>query len=122
MRVKLASAGSQFDAFKWFFAILLLALLVAGNVYYNQIALPIRVTIMIIVAIIALLVLLTTAKGRQAWQFALEARAELRKVAWPTRQETVQTTLMIAALVIITALILWAVDSLFAYMISAMVM
>ena len=121
MGVKSASARSKFDGVKWVFAVLLLALLVLGNAYYSQIALPIRVTIMIVVGIVALLLMLSTQKGRGVWQFGIEARAELRKVIWPTRQETVQTTLMIAALVIIAAIILWAVDSLFAYVISSII-
>ena len=39
------------------------------------------------------------------------ARTELRKVVWPTRQESVQTTLMIAVVVLIMALLLWGLDS-----------
>ena len=39
------------------------------------------------------------------------ANVERRKVVWPTRQESVQTTLVIAVFVIIVALIMWALDS-----------
>jgi len=52
-----------------------------------------------------------TGKGRAAWRFFAEARAEVRKVVWPTRQETLQTSLAIFVGVFIMALILWAVDS-----------
>jgi preprotein translocase subunit SecE len=113
---------NKFDAFKWAAAVILLALLVAGNAYYgNTIALTIRVTIMLVVGIIALLIILTTVKGQLAWQFIKEARVELRKVVWPNKQETLQTTAMIAVLVVITALILWGIDSLYAYIISSMI-
>lgn len=123
MTVKAAHEnGNKFDAMKWAGALLLLALLVIGNAYYSDaIALPIRVTIMIVIGIAALLIMLGTKKGHIAWQFIKESRAELRKVVWPNRQETLQTTAMIAVLVIITALILWGIDSLFAYIISAIV-
>lgn len=123
MTAKIAHENAnRFDAIKWGGALFLLALLVIGNAYYSDvIALPIRVTIMIVVGIVALLVLLSTKKGHVAWQFIREARTELRKVVWPTKQETLQTTAMIAVLVIITALVLWGIDSLFAYIVSAII-
>jgi preprotein translocase subunit SecE len=49
--------------------------------------------------------------GKKLFAFAMEARVELRKVVWPNRQETVQTTMIIAALVIVMSLILWGIDS-----------
>ena len=52
-----------------------------------------------------------TQKGRHAWSFAKDARVELRKVIWPTRQETVQSTMMIVVVVVVTALFLWGIDS-----------
>jgi preprotein translocase subunit SecE len=116
-----AGNTNKFDALKWTAAVILLALLVLGNAYYGAIALPVRVTIMIVVGLVALLIMLSTAKGQSAWQFAKEARTELRKVVWPNKQETLQTTAMIAVLVVITALILWGIDSLYAYMISTII-
>jgi preprotein translocase subunit SecE len=50
-----------------------------------------------------------------------EARAELRKVVWPTRQETVQTTLIVVVMVVIVALILWALDAVFVRVINALI-
>ncbi len=116
-----ATNTNKFDALRWGVAIILLALLVLGNAYYGSIALPVRVTIMIVVGIVALLIMLSTKKGQVAWQFTREARLELRKVVWPNKQETLQTTAMIAVLVVVTALILWGIDSLYAYIISAII-
>ncbi len=45
------------------------------------------------------------------WKFAKQARIEMRKVVWPTRQDTVRATAIIALLVLVTALILWGMDS-----------
>jgi preprotein translocase subunit SecE len=42
---------------------------------------------------------LTSAPGRQLWRFAVDARMEVRKVVWPTRQETMQTTLIVIVMV-----------------------
>ena len=54
---------------------------------------------------------LQTEKGRRAWGFAREARTEVRKVVWPTRKETVQTTGLIMAMVGLVAIFLWGLDS-----------
>jgi preprotein translocase subunit SecE len=53
-----------------------------------------------------------TTLGRDLWGYVTGARTELRKVVWPTRQESVQTTLMIAVVVLVMALLLWGLDSL----------
>jgi preprotein translocase subunit SecE len=52
-----------------------------------------------------------TEMGRSVWGYLIGARSELRKVVWPGRQESVQATLMIAVVVLITALLLWGLDS-----------
>jgi preprotein translocase subunit SecE len=64
-----------------------------------------------LLACILLALALTTRLGKRFWRFAKETRGELRKVTWPTRQETIQTTLIVAALVVLVALILWGVDT-----------
>ncbi|MDE2150375.1 MAG: preprotein translocase subunit SecE [Gammaproteobacteria bacterium] len=51
-----------------------------------------------------------TQLGRLAWSYLLGARVEMRKVVWPTRQESVQVTLFVAGVVLLTALFLWFVD------------
>ena len=61
---------------------------------------------------IALALAYKTELGRSVWGYITGARTELRKVVWPSRQETLQATLMIAVVVLITALLLWGLDSL----------
>lgn len=58
----------------------------------------------------ALLVFFTTT-GKKIYQFAKESKIELQKVVWPTRQETVQTTSIVMAMVGITGFILWGIDA-----------
>lgn len=53
-----------------------------------------------------------TAMGRSLWGYIAGARIEMRKVVWPSKQESVQATLMIAVVVLIMALLLWGLDSL----------
>ena len=47
-----------------------------------------------------------------------DSRTEIRKVVWPTRQETVQTTFIVVVFVLLVALVLWALDSFFAWLAS----
>ncbi|TIR54961.1 MAG: preprotein translocase subunit SecE, partial [Mesorhizobium sp.] len=46
---------------------------------------------------------------------------EIRKVVWPTRQETTQTTLIVVAVVLVMALLLWGLDSLLGWLVSLIV-
>ena len=55
-------------------------------------------------------VFLTSAKGRDAREFLSESRFELRKVVWPTRQETNRMTWVVIAVVIIISLVLAGFD------------
>ena len=52
--------------------------------------------------------------GRRFWRFALESRVELRKVFWPTRQETMTTTLVVLVFVVIASTFFWLLDLLLA--------
>jgi len=52
--------------------------------------------------------------GRRSWQFMLDSRVELRKVVWPSRQETLQTTLAVFMFVTAAGLFFWALDWLLA--------
>jgi preprotein translocase subunit SecE len=48
--------------------------------------------------------------GREFWQFAMASRIELRKVVWPTRDETVKTTYVVFAFAIVMGLFFWGLD------------
>jgi preprotein translocase subunit SecE len=60
---------------------------------------------------VAVLIALQTQRGRAVWNLAKEARVEVRKVVWPTRQETTQTTLIVVVVVFLVGLLLWGLDS-----------
>jgi preprotein translocase subunit SecE len=48
--------------------------------------------------------------GRNFWQFFLESRVELRKVFWPSRQETFTTTMVVLVFVIVASVFFWVLD------------
>ena len=89
--------------------------LLSGGVYgFYALAdqpLWVRLAGLLVVIGAAVFVALQTAVGRSIWQFATDSRTEVRKVVWPTRQETLQTLLIVMVAVLLTALFLWAVDS-----------
>ena len=53
--------------------------------------------------------------GRRFWQFILDSRVELRKVVWPNRQETIQTTAVVFGFIVIAGLFFWVLDVLLAW-------
>jgi preprotein translocase subunit SecE len=59
----------------------------------------------------AVAIMLTTSMGQAAFAFSREALVEARKVVWPTRKETIQTTAAVFALVVVMGIFLWIVDA-----------
>ena len=112
MNANTEEAGSTLDTVKLLVVVGLLVAGVYGFYSFADQALWIRLAGLLVVVGIAVFVALQTAVGRSVWQFATEARTEVRKVVWPTRQETLQTLLIITVAVLLTALFLWLVDSL----------
>ena len=71
-----------------------------------------RTGIVIVSVIVGAGVAFTSEPGRNAWQFAVGTRTEVRKVVWPSRRETIQSTMVVIALVILIGLYLWLLDML----------
>lgn len=103
----------RFDGLKWLLVVLVVVGGIVANYVYSTVPAAIRAAIGIVLFIIVIAIAGYTAKGRAAWGFIKSARTELRKVIWPTRQETVQTTLVVVAMVTVTAFILWGLDAFF---------
>lgn len=91
-------------------ALLLLAAGVAGFYYLSEQAAVLRVLSVLAGIGLALAVVWTTAPGQAAIGFTRESVLETRKVVWPSRKETVQTTGIVFALVVVMAIFLWIVD------------
>lgn len=95
----------------WVLVVALLAGGIGAYYYFGQVAWALRAAAGLVLICILIAIGLQTTQGQSLWRFAKAARMELRKVIWPTRQETIQTTMLVVAMVIIMALILWVVDS-----------
>lgn len=106
-----ASTNSSMDGLKWGLVFILLAGAVVGNYMLADLSVALRVAGVIIAVAVALVVAAQTTKGKTAVTFAKESRTEVRKVVWPTRQEAVQTTLIVFVATAIMALLLWGLDA-----------
>ena len=94
MNAKAETAEYRLDALKWLIVLAIVAGGIYANSYYAAIEPLYRALAGVLVAGAALVVALQTEKGAFAWDLAKEARVEVRKVVWPTTQETTQTTLI----------------------------
>lgn len=91
---------------------------IVGNYLYRDIMLPLRALAVVILIAAAGGVALLTTKGKATVAFAREARTEVRKVIWPTRRETLHTTLIVAAVTAVMSLILWGLDGILVRLVS----
>jgi preprotein translocase subunit SecE len=101
---------SAIDTFKLMTAVLVLLAGVGGFYYFEEESQLLRVLGMLAVAVIAFLIAATSDVGRRSLGFFKDARVEVRKVVWPTRQETVQTTIAVLFMVVLVAIMLWLFD------------
>jgi preprotein translocase subunit SecE len=98
------------DTVKWLISIALLLGAVVGNYMYADLSVLVRAVGVVVAVAAALGLLATTEKGRTFIAFAKESRIEVRKVVWPTRQETTHTTFIVMLATVVMALILWGLD------------
>ncbi|MDP2634117.1 MULTISPECIES: preprotein translocase subunit SecE [unclassified Pseudoalteromonas] len=110
MSTNVETPSSGMDSVKWLVAIALLAGAVVGNYMYADQSVLLRAIGVVIAVAAGLGIAAVTEKGRTFLAFAKEARIEVRKVVWPTRQETTHTTFIVMVATVIMALILWGLD------------
>ena len=106
--------SNKLDSLKLLMAIAILILGIVGFYYYENESQLYRVLGVVFAVIVAIAISSTTNLGQGLIGFGREARMEVRKVVWPTRQETLQTTFMVIVAVIIIGIFLWLIDMVFA--------
>lgn len=110
MNTQATEASSGLDVLKYVLSLVLISAGVVAFYQFSEFSQLYRVLGIVAVVIMSLAIMMTTVVGNQSWAFAQEARLEVRKVVWPSRSETMQTTLMVFAMVIIVGFILWLLD------------
>jgi preprotein translocase subunit SecE len=89
------------------------AILVGGIVafyIYEEQSLLISVSALLVCLFAAIAVFMQSDRGQLLWKFIQGSRVEIRKVVWPTRQETLQTALTVMVFALILGLFFWGLD------------
>ena len=110
MNSEAEAAGSSLDSAKLIVAVLLVVGGLAAYYYFVDVTRIVRVLGLVAVVLVAFFVAAQTAKGRETVGFVKDTQIEVRKVVWPTRDETVKTTGFVMLVVVIAALFLWLLD------------
>ena len=110
MNSKTETQQGSIDIFKFLVALVVLTISLVGFYYYSEAPKIVRVLGVLAGIIVSLVIVSQTLKGRQTIGFGRDAQVEVRKIVWPTRQETSQTTLFVIIVVIIFAILLWVLD------------
>ncbi|MYD43229.1 MAG: preprotein translocase subunit SecE [Gammaproteobacteria bacterium] len=106
-----ADSFDLLDRVKWLGVFAVLIAGVVGNWYFSETSLLLRAVVLVGMAVLAAYLLYLTRRGKELWVLINESRAEISRVVWPTREVTLQTTLIVIALILIVSLILWGLDS-----------
>ena len=110
MSTKTESAPGPIDTIKLIVAVGVLIGGVVAYYYYENESLLLRVSGVLIALAIAAVIAYQSMQGQEFWRFLQSSRGELRKVIWPSRQETVQTTLTVFVFVLILGVFFWLLD------------
>jgi len=105
------------------FTLLSLILLLAGIVmfyYFIDIRLFYRVLGLLFILIVSSLILYQTSFGKTVYGYVVDSKIELKKVSWPTKQETTQTALGVVVIVVIIGILLWLLDMLLSWSIGTL--
>jgi preprotein translocase subunit SecE len=110
MNAKVEAESGRLDSLKLGTAVLMVAVGIYAFYHYEDQHLVLRVLGLLAVAAIAVFVAAQTALGRNVLGFISGAQSEVRRVVWPTRTETVQTTLAVVLMVFLVGIFLWLLD------------
>lgn len=122
MNAKAEAAEFHLDGLKWLVVIaLVIGGAVANTLYAAEFPILYRVIGLLAVGAIACFIAVNTAKGHAFWELLKASQVEIRKVIWPTSQETIQTTGVVVVVVIIAAIILAGLDWLFGLVASKII-
>jgi preprotein translocase subunit SecE len=110
VKVEQTAATSPADVVKYVLAAAIALAGIVGFYWFADWPGPLRGVLVAVAIVAGFAVFAFTARGRAAIEFLSESRFELRKVVWPTREETLRSTGVIAVVVVIISLILGLID------------
>ena len=105
------------------YLILSIGVLITGMIlfyYYSDVRLFYRVVGMISVVIFSAFIAYQSDFGKLVYSYVTDSKVEIKKVTWPTKQETTQTTLGVIFVVIVVGILLWLFDMLLGWAIGTL--
>jgi preprotein translocase subunit SecE len=113
--------NSPVNIILWLVVVALVFATVYGNNYFSAESLLYRILGILALSVLTAIIAFQTTQGKAFWQLLKGSRAEIRKVVWPNRQETIQTTLIVSVVIIIAGLLLWGVDTFLGWLASLVI-
>ena len=110
------------DNIKLIIAVIMMVVAITLFYTYSEYSTLLRVLGWLAVAGLAVFIASRTAIGSTVLSYVGDTQVEVRKVVWPTRQETLQTTLIVLLMVMLVALMLWAFDSLLGWAVRSLML
>jgi len=110
MNTKAESTPGIADTVKLVLAAAALIAGIAGYYYFENESILLRVAGLLVAMVIGAVIAFQSFQGQTLWQFIHISRNEIRKVIWPTRQETLQTTLTVLVFTLILGIFFWILD------------
>ena len=110
MDTKVQDRPTPIDTVKLLLAAGILAIAIAAYYVFGDASVLLRTAAILVAALVAAFVALKSFRGQQAWKFIQGSRVELRKVIWPTREETIQTTIAVLIFATIMGLFFFGLD------------
>jgi len=112
MNAKVETEGGRLDSLKLGVAVLILGVAIYAFYHFEEQMLVLRVLGLLAMAAIAIFIAAQSAMGKSVLGFVTGAQREVRRVVWPTRAETMQTTLAVVLMVLLVGIFLWLLDML----------
>ena len=110
MTAQSESKTSALDVVRQVLAFVLVIAGIVGFYFFSDQSLLYRVLALVGVVVLSAYLVFSTDAGRKIWAFMKESRIEVRKVIWPSRQETTQTTVIVFVMVFLVGIVLWLLD------------
>jgi preprotein translocase subunit SecE len=105
-----SSGASVLDTAKLVAAVAILVGGIASFYVFDQYPAAVRWLVVLVAVAAGIFVALQSAQGRELWQFVQGSRVELRKVVWPTREDTTKMTLVVVAAIVVMGIFFWLLD------------
>ena len=109
---------ADLNSFKWLVTMILLACATVGFQYFADLHMAARLGGLGAAVLAAVGIACMTTQGQNALEFINSAKAEARKVVWPTKKETIQSTIAVVVMVLVASVFLWLLDSLLLYVMT----